>query len=186
MSPPKQRKIALVGCRSVGKSSLTVQFVDGHFVESYYPTIENTFSKGIKHKGQEYATEIIDTAGQDEYSILNSKHFIGIHGYMLVYSVASSQSFEMMQVIRVRILDHLGAEWAPIVLVGNKTDLRPDQRQVSVEEGKELAATFECAHIETSARYNENVTKAFELMIGQIEKDENPVETKRNTKCALM
>ena len=47
-----------------GKSSLTVQFVDGHFVESYYPTIENTFSKVIKYKGQEYATEIIDTAGQ--------------------------------------------------------------------------------------------------------------------------
>jgi GTPase SAR1 family protein len=47
-----------------GKSSLTVQFVDGHFVESYYPTIENTFSKIIKFKGQEFATEIIDTAGQ--------------------------------------------------------------------------------------------------------------------------
>lgn len=47
-----------------GKSSLAVQFVDGHFVESYYPTIENTFSKNIKYKGQEFSTEIIDTAGQ--------------------------------------------------------------------------------------------------------------------------
>lgn len=82
-APPKQRKIALVGSRSVGsllalymrrhplligfspgKSSLTVQFVDGHFVESYYPTIENTFSKIIRYKGQDFATEIIDTAGQ--------------------------------------------------------------------------------------------------------------------------
>lgn len=80
-APPKQRKIAIVGSRSVGlfssaspitiitdsgagKSSLTVQFVDGHFVESYYPTIENTFSKVIKYKTQEFATEIIDTAGQ--------------------------------------------------------------------------------------------------------------------------
>jgi small GTP-binding protein len=48
----------------IGKSSLTVQFVENHFVESYYPTIENTFSKTIKYKGQEFATEIIDTAGQ--------------------------------------------------------------------------------------------------------------------------
>lgn len=47
-----------------GKSSLAVQFVDGHFVESYYPTIENTFSKVIRFKGQDYATEIVDTAGQ--------------------------------------------------------------------------------------------------------------------------
>lgn len=90
-----------------GKSSLAVQFVDGHFVDSYYPTIENTFSKTIKYKGQEFATEIVDTAGQDEYSILNSKHFIGIHGYMLVYSVSSLPSFEMVQVIRDKILNHL-------------------------------------------------------------------------------
>jgi GTPase Era involved in 16S rRNA processing len=61
---PKQRKIAIVGSRSVGKSSLTVRFVEQHFVESYYPTIENTFSRIIKHNGQDYATEIVDTAGQ--------------------------------------------------------------------------------------------------------------------------
>ena len=48
-----------------------------------------------------------DNLEQDEYSILNSKHFIGIHGYMLVYSVASTQSFEMVQVIRDKILNHL-------------------------------------------------------------------------------
>jgi hypothetical protein len=79
-SAPKQRKIAIVGNRSVGvyfllcispskltllgKSSLTVRFVEHHFVESYYPTIENTFSRIIKYNGQDYATEIVDTAGQ--------------------------------------------------------------------------------------------------------------------------
>ena len=47
-----------------GKSSLTVQFVERHFVESYYPTIENTFSKVIRYRGQDFATEIVDTAGQ--------------------------------------------------------------------------------------------------------------------------
>ncbi len=52
------------GLLKKGKSSLTVRFVDGHFVESYYPTIENTFSKTIKFRGQDYATEIVDTAGQ--------------------------------------------------------------------------------------------------------------------------
>jgi hypothetical protein len=35
---------------------------------------------------------------QDEYSILNNKHAIGIHGYILVYSVASRVSFDMIQV----------------------------------------------------------------------------------------
>jgi predicted Abi (CAAX) family protease len=44
---------------------------------------------------------------QDEYSILNSKHFIGIHGYIIVYSVGSKQSFEMVRIIRDKILNHL-------------------------------------------------------------------------------
>ncbi|KAK7189985.1 GTP-binding protein rhb1 [Paraphaeosphaeria sporulosa] len=200
MAGPKQRKIAIVGSRAVGKSSLTVQFVDGHFVESYYPTIENTFSKVIRYKNQEYATEIIDTAGQDEYSILNSKHFIGIHGYMIVYSVANKQSFEMARIIRDKILNHLvsyihadaaaahpaAAEYVPLVIVGNKSDLRPEQRQVTAEEGKALSTELSCGWTEASARYNENVQKAFELMIGEIEKSQNPGEPAGGSKCAVM
>ncbi|KAG7289009.1 GTP-binding protein [Staphylotrichum longicolle] len=182
----KQRKIAIVGSRSVGKSSLAVRYVDGHFVESYYPTIENTFSKEIRYKGQEFATEIVDTAGQDEYSILNSKHFIGIHGYMLVYSVSSLQSFEMVQVIRDKILNHLGTASVPICIVGNKCDLRPEQRQVTPEEGKAVADKYKCAWTEASARYNENVARAFELLIGEVEKSQNPSEPSDGGKCVLM
>ncbi|KAM7194762.1 Small GTPase superfamily [Naviculisporaceae sp. PSN 640] len=186
-SPPtKQRKIAIVGSRSVGKSSLAVRYVDGHFVESYYPTIENTFSKEIRYKGQDYSTEIVDTAGQDEYSILNSKHFIGIHGYMLVYSVQSMASFEMVQVIRDKILNHLGTDNVPICIVGNKSDLRPEQRQVTPEDGKAVADKYKCAWTEASARYNENVAKAFELLIGQIEKSQNPGEAPEASKCQMM
>ncbi|KAK7708488.1 GTP-binding protein [Diaporthe eres] len=186
MAPSKSRKVAIVGSRSVGKSSLAVQFVDGHFVESYYPTIENTFSKVIKYKGQEFSTEIIDTAGQDEYSIMNSKHFIGIHGYMLVYSVASLQSFEMVQVIREKLLNHLGVEWVPIVIVGNKSDLRPEQRQVSTDDGKKLSEKYNCAWTEASARYNENVGRGFDLLIAQIEKAQNPNEPPAGGKCLVM
>ncbi|RMZ89918.1 hypothetical protein DV736_g2841, partial [Chaetothyriales sp. CBS 134916] len=171
----KQRKIAILGSRSVGKSSLTVQFVEGHFVESYYPTIENTFSREIKHNGQSYLTEIIDTAGQvqDEYSLLNSKHFIGLHGYVLVYSVASRQSFEMVTIIRDKILNHLGAESVPMMIIGNKSDVG-SKRKVTAEEGQKLGQDLHCGWIETSARENKNVAKAFEMMIAEIEKAAEP------------
>ncbi|KAF1811967.1 rheb small monomeric GTPase RhbA [Eremomyces bilateralis CBS 781.70] len=184
--PPKSRKIAIVGSRSVGKSSLTVQFVDGHFVESYYPTIENTFSKVIRVKSQDYETEIVDTAGQDEYSILNSKHFIGIHGYVVVYSVGSKQSFEMVRIVREKILNHLGAEWVPMVIIGNKCDLRPEQRQVDKEAGRKLGEEFKCAWTEASARFDENVSRAFEMVIAEIEKSQNPSEPTGGGKCVVM
>ncbi|KAJ3311020.1 GTP-binding protein [Boothiomyces sp. JEL0838] len=163
------RKIAVLGSRAVGKSSVTVQFVENHFAETYYPTIENMFTKIVKYKGEEFAVEIMDTAGQDEFSILNSKHAIGIHGYILVYSIASQQSFEMCSILRDKILNFTGMDWVPCVLVANKVDLHA-QRQVTTEEGKKKALEWNCAFIETSAKHNQNISRVFDQMLAEIEK----------------
>lgn len=79
-----------------------------------------------------------------------------------------------------------GVEWVPIVIVGNKSDLRPEQRQVSTDDGKQLSEKYQCGWTEASARYNENVGKAFELLIAQIEKAQNPNEPPAGGKCAVM
>lgn len=180
----RARKIAVVGSRSVGKLSMTVRFVEDHFVESYYPTIENQFSKSINYKNQDYAIEILDTAGQDEFSIMNEKHLIGIHGYLLVYSVTSRQSFELIDVIRDKILNAMGADSMPMVLVGNKCDLN-FQRQVEVAEGEALARRFGCSFLETSVCDNINVARSFETLIDEIERVHNP-EVVKQEKCVIM
>ncbi|XP_034776977.1 GTP-binding protein Rheb isoform X1 [Acipenser ruthenus] len=123
MPQPKSRKIAILGYRSVGKSSLTIQFVEGQFVDSYDPTIENTFTKMITVNGQEYHLQLVDTAGQDEYSIFPQTYSIDINGYILVYSVTSNKSFEVVKVIHEKLLDMVGKVQVPIMLVGNKKDL---------------------------------------------------------------
>jgi len=91
-----------------GKSSLTIQFVEGQFVDSYDPTIENTFTKLITVNGQEYHLQLVDTAGQDEYSIFPQTYSIDINGYILVYSVTSIKSFEVIKVIHGKLLDMVG------------------------------------------------------------------------------
>ncbi|MED6271736.1 hypothetical protein CHARACLAT_023423, partial [Characodon lateralis] len=73
----------------LGKSSLTIQFVEGQFVDSYDPTIENTFTKTMTVNGQEYNLQLVDTAGQDEYSIFPESYTIDVNGYVLIYSVTS-------------------------------------------------------------------------------------------------
>ncbi|KAF8076339.1 P-loop containing nucleoside triphosphate hydrolase protein [Lyophyllum atratum] len=165
----KKRKIAVLGSRSVGKSSMIVQFVENHFIESYYPTIESTFSKTVPYKGTQYDCEIIDTAGQDEYSLLGPKHAIGIHGYVLVYSVASRKSFDMVQVIYDKIIDFCGVMDIPCVIVGAKTDLK-NNRQVDAVDGQRLAGANKAAWVETSAKTNVNVGKVFEQCLAEIEK----------------
>ncbi|KII94825.1 hypothetical protein PLICRDRAFT_169544 [Plicaturopsis crispa FD-325 SS-3] len=190
----KKRKIAVLGSRSVGKSSLVIKFIDGNFVDSYYPTIEATFNKGVDYKGVEYDCDIIDTAGQDEYSILNSKHAIGIHGYVLVYSVTSRNSFEMIQIVYDKILNYCGMNEIPCVIVGSKTDLANSpipyhvmSRQVKPNEGEELARVNNAAWVETSAKENINVGKVFELCLAEIEKRTPHAQTEAPaSKCLIM
>ncbi|MBP0583542.1 hypothetical protein J8I29_29795, partial [Labrys sp. LIt4] len=57
-----------------------------------------------------------------------------------------------------------GTESVPIVIVGNKSDLRPEQRQVTADDGRKLSEKLQCGWTEASARYNENVGRAFELL----------------------
>src|SRR5687768_17118297 len=64
----------------------------------------------------------------------------------------------MIGVIRDKILNYTGTDWVPIVIVGNKTDLQ-GQRQVTREEGEELAAKWKCLSCETSAKTNLNIGK---------------------------
>lgn len=49
------------------------------------------FEKVLKVNGQEYALNIIDTAGQDEYSIFPQSLSMNIHGYVIVYTVTSQK-----------------------------------------------------------------------------------------------
>ena len=147
-----KRKIAVLGSRSVGKiakplphpsfyltsclsntlgkSSLVIQFVENVFNPHYFPTIENTFTKQIKYKGREFECDIIDTSGQDEYSQLNSRHSVGVHGYILVYSVANRTSFDMVRTVHDKIITQSGMATIPCVVVGQKSDLA-DSRYVS-------------------------------------------------------
>ncbi|KAK2153834.1 hypothetical protein LSH36_284g03007 [Paralvinella palmiformis] len=164
--PARVRKIAIMGFRSVGKSSITIQFVENQFVDSYDPTIEN-----MKIRGQDYQLDLIDTAGQDEYSLVPQSYIMNIDGYVLVYSVTSYKSLEVVKVIYEKLLDMTGKKQVPLVLVGNKTDLRME-REVSADEGKRLAEQWRAAFCETSAKENQKINELFTSVILEIEKSE--------------
>ena len=52
---------------------------------------------------------------------------MGVHGYLLVYSINSRQSFEMIQTVHDKILDFAGLEKVPCVIVGQKCDLNDER-----------------------------------------------------------
>ncbi|KAH8924514.1 hypothetical protein BT69DRAFT_1308137 [Atractiella rhizophila] len=181
---PRTRRIAIMGSRAVGKSSISGRFVEGLFVDNYYPTIEQTLNKTIKYKGQDYALEIYDTAGHDEYTILQNRQAVGFHGWIMCYAVDNPNSFKVAQLIKQKISDFTGRDSFPMILVGNKCDLN-QARQVSPEQGQELAKKLHCPFIETSAKTSENVNRIFEFIVQEMEKELNPDQQPQESKCTI-
>eukprot|EP00163_Fabomonas_tropica_P007405 TRINITY_DN1711_c0_g1_i2.p1 TRINITY_DN1711_c0_g1~~TRINITY_DN1711_c0_g1_i2.p1 ORF type:complete len:208 (+),score=46.08 TRINITY_DN1711_c0_g1_i2:79-624(+) len=179
----KTRKIVVLGARAVGKSAVTIQYCEQHFVDMYNPTIENTFHRTIKYKGEEYQLQVVDTAGQDEYSIFHNTYSVGVHGYVLVYSVTARNSFEMIKILNDKLLNVAGTDNVPRVIVGNKTDMY-NQRHITTQQGQELAQQWGCAFVECSAKHNENIAQAFNLLMQEMEKTQGPEP--QDSKCTIL
>lgn len=178
-----------MGYRSVGKSCLTIQYVDKLFVDSYDPSIEYIFTKRTKIRGQDYYLRLVDTAGQDEYSIFPSLYAIDIHGYCLVYSIDSQKSFDVCRTIYDKLSELTSKVHIPIVLVGNKMDLS-DERVVPYEEGKKLAGYMKAHFMEVSAKHHALVDEMFQNLVAHIEQVNNELNHDNNvekpSKCTVI
>ena len=76
--------------------------------------------------------DVLDTAGQEEYSAMREQYMRTGEGFLLVYSITSRQSFEEIVTFQQQILRVKDKDYFPIIVVGNKCDLE-HERQVSTE-----------------------------------------------------
>ncbi len=74
--------------------------------------------------------DVLDTAGQEEYSAMREQYMRTGEGFLLVYSITSRQSFEEIMTFQQQILRVKDKDYFPIIVVGNKCDLE-GERQVS-------------------------------------------------------
>mmetsp|Transcript_24824 Transcript_24824/g.54131 ORF Transcript_24824/g.54131 Transcript_24824/m.54131 type:complete len:191 (+) Transcript_24824:301-873(+) len=180
------RKVAVLGFRAVGKTSLTNAFVSGTFADTYDPTIENVHHKMIRFRKVHFATDIVDTAGMDEYSRLSRNASVGVHGYALVFSITSRETFERIEPINEALLNALGdAQDVPRILVGSMKDLS-HQRQVSTQDAQALADSMGVPYLECSSKTGENVGSVFHDLMKEIEKDDGLLNESEENGCTIL
>ncbi|CCH58882.1 hypothetical protein TBLA_0B00370 [Henningerozyma blattae CBS 6284] len=172
MSRMRDYKLVVLGAGGVGKSCLTVQFVQGVYLDTYDPTIEDSYRKNIEIDNKQFSLEILDTAGVAQFTAMRELYIKSGMGFLLVYSVTDRQSLQELmelreQVLRIKDMDHV-----PMVLIGNKADLI-DERVVPVEEGIALSGEWgKVPFYETSALLRSNVDEVFVDLVRQILRDE--------------
>jgi small GTP-binding protein len=157
--------IVVLGAGAVGKSCLSIQYVQGHFVERYDSTIEDVYRKPTTFDGESMVLTIVDTAGQDTFGTMREQYMRSGQAFVLVYSLTDPDSLQKLKVIYAQLRRIRGEEaFIPCVAVGNKIDLGA-QRAVPRDAGQEFARLAQCQHFEVTARDRAMVDGVFSHVV---------------------
>ena len=161
LAPLAKYKLVFLGDQSVGKTSIITRFMYDNFDRHYQATIGIDFlSKTMYLEDRTVRLQLWDTAGQERFRSLIPSYIRDSSVAVVVYDVSNRASF----LNAAKWVEDARAERGNdvvICLVGNKTDLGNDKRQVSTEEGEERARKDNLLFMEVSAKAGYNVKSLF-------------------------
>ena len=187
----REFQIVVLGGGGVGKSALVTMFICNHFPDDYDPTIEDAYRKQVTIDEITCLLDILDTAGQEEYSSMRDQYMRAGEGFMLVYSIISRQSFEEIVSFREKIFQvrdkDCNSDFIPMILIGNKCDLIAN-RMVTTQEGVDLARSFSIPFLQSSAKNSINIEESFYELVRVIRKNDVAFVRiqPKSTKCSAL
>lgn len=174
-------KILTLGESTVGKTSIVERYIDNTFKEQFISTLGTDYrTKFIQFNNTKIQLDIWDTAGQERFKEITIQYLKQTSGIMVIYDVTNRSSF-----LKVNDwFNHIKRESSKnksIVLVGNKIDL--NYREVSTEDGTELANKYNVPFIEVSAYNGTNIDQAYRALLEQCVK---PNQNKTDNSCCII
>jgi len=168
-----RKKLVIVGDGACGKTCLLIVFSKDQFPEVYVPTVFENYVADIEVDGKQVELALWDTAGQEDYDRLRPLSYPDTDVILMCFSIDSPDSLENIPEKWTPEVKHFCPN-VPIILVGNKKDLRNDpntikelgkmkQEPVKPEEGRAMAEKINAfAYLECSAKSKEGVREGFE------------------------
>ncbi|XP_068896246.1 ras-like GTP-binding protein Rho1 isoform X2 [Tenebrio molitor] len=168
-----RKKLVIVGDGACGKTCLLIVFSKDQFPEVYVPTVFENYVADIEVDGKQVELALWDTAGQEDYDRLRPLSYPDTDVILMCFSVDSPDSLENIPEKWTPEVKHFCPN-VPIILVGNKKDLRNDpntinelkkmkQEPVKPQDGRSMAEKINAfAYLECSAKSKEGVREVFE------------------------
>jgi small GTP-binding protein len=159
-------KVPFIGDANVGKTSLISRYTTNEFSAAPNATVgAANVQISVTRSSTEFRLNLWDTAGQESFRSLVPLYARGSDTLVLVFSVASPETFKGLDQWLHQIRNELGII-CPIVICGTKTDVQP--WQVEVGDVKTWAKEHNCPLIFTSAQSGDNVAALFDLIVEQL------------------
>ncbi|EPZ30755.1 LET-60 RAS, long isoform [Rozella allomycis CSF55] len=176
-------RVVVFGEGGVGKTAVTIRFCMENFVDVYDPTIEDSYRKAVSVDDQECVLEIIDTAGQEDYSALREQWIKDGHAFLVVFSVQELSTFMNVNKFCQHIERIKKPGECPIIIVGNKADIPERQREVKYEAALSYAKSKGFEYIEVSAKNNVNIQRTFHQIIRELRRKQSKNEKHSGKFC---
>ncbi|XP_029960222.1 ras and EF-hand domain-containing protein homolog [Salarias fasciatus] len=171
MTSEKAYRIVLAGDAAVGKSSFLLRLCKNEFTMNSNTTLGVDFHmKTLVVDGEPVLLQLWDTAGQERFRSIAKSYFRRADGVLLLYDVTCERSFLNVREW-VDMIEDVSHEDVPIMLVGNKCDLRQEAANcVPTSYGEKLAMTYNTLFCETSAKDGSNILEAVLHLARQVTK----------------
>ncbi|XP_015282962.1 PREDICTED: GTP-binding protein Rit2-like, partial [Gekko japonicus] len=104
--------------------AMTMQFISHRFPDYHDPTIEDAYKTQVRIDDEPAYLDILDTAGQAEFTAMRDQYMRGGEGFIICYSITDRQSFQEAAEFKELIYRVRRTYDIPLVLVGNKIDLK--------------------------------------------------------------
>ncbi|KAF0987516.1 hypothetical protein HZS_1748 [Henneguya salminicola] len=133
---------------------------------------------------QDYLLDIVDTAGQPEYSSLTDPWYSLGNAFLVIFAINDLNSFNQVPTFIEKIKESQKDHNAPIVIVGNKSDCFS---RVSIEEINNMINEHRVGFIHTSAMAKQNINKLFQIVV-KLMRDNNKTEIikKKKRRCYIL
>uniref|UniRef100_A0A8D0NK17 EF-hand domain-containing protein n=1 Tax=Sus scrofa TaxID=9823 RepID=A0A8D0NK17_PIG len=186
LASQKAFKIVLAGDAAVGKSSFLMRLCKNEFRGNTSATLGVDFQmKTLIVDGEQTVLQLWDTAGQERFRSIAKSYFRRADGVLLLYDVTCEKSFLNVREW-VDMIEDAAHESIPIMLVGNKADLRDaaeaeGQKCVPGYCGEKLAMTYGALFCETSAKDGSNIVEAVLHLAREVKKRTDEHDSKSIT-----
>lgn len=188
-----RKKLVIVGDGACGKTCLLIVFSKDQFPEVYVPTVFENYVADIEVDGKQVELALWDTAGQEDYDRLRPLSYPDTDVILMCFSIDSPDSLENIPEKWTPEVKHFCPN-VPIILVGNKKDLRFDentkfelykmkQEPVKLEQGRDMADKINAfEYLECSAKSKTGVRLVFETAT----RAALQVKKKKKNNCCLL